>query len=396
MVLNKKNFNEFTSNLAIALFLNTQFVRTILQVCIPGFTRHGLRAVFIISVILLVLSIRKIQFRASLFLIPATILVYYIVTELLFPGKTAITLFELVIYSIMPFLFIHLNFDYIKVIKYSLVLTAPAILVLNKVFAHGFNQPITMLMSYSALFSVICALAYLGYYRKTDGKAQRLYIPLAMIQMVYLYELVVYGSRGPLISIIIFLAICYVVRPNTLGRRLHWKKVLMLTLIIVGVLVISQNFTSILNGVYELLSARGIYIRALTKSIVYLEQSDITRGRSEIFSTALKGIWHSPVIGNGLDMFYANTGFVYPHNLFLQLAYDGGFILISIVTVPAVYGSYLVFKMKNYDIFLLWLVLFSVAVVGSLFSGDVWMRYVLWFFVAFCIKRKRVIETRNI
>lgn len=385
MVISTKQIRDLFGNLAIALYLNSQFVRSTLEAFVPRLEGYGLRLIFVISFLLFMVSARKIRFHYRIFIIPIVIIVFYIITQIAFFGESAISLIELINYSLMPFLLTQLEVDFKQVIKYTLLITAPGVFVVDKLFAHyGMDQIITMLIAYSALFSIICAIAYLMYYRKQDEK-NLLYIVLCVVQMFYLYQVVKFGSRGVVLSIFSFLLIIHFFKPSARSGQMKGHKfrfAISIVIILFGVTIFS---TDLIDFAYKLSLRYNISARFIEKTYLLLQQENVSSGRREIYQIALEGFAKRPLFGNGIDMFFANTGINYPHNLFLQIAYDGGVTLLAAVSIPIIVASIMIMKTKQYNLFAPWVILFSASVPGALFSGDIWKKYVFWYFAAFCV-----------
>ena len=388
-------------NLAVAVFLNCQFVRSFLDAIIPSFTAHGIRFVIIVSAVLFLLSIRKLSFRIGDVLIPVVVVLYYLITSILFPGKSAVTFFEVFSYVIMPFLLVMLDIDIRKIVKWTLIITAPVILVSDQIFTHTLKaNAITMLLSYSVLFSSACGLSYLLYYRRYDRRPVRiLFIILCIPQAYYTYEMVLFGSRGPALSLLVLLVLILFFKPKNNNDYVNRRFSTFAVFVSIAFALIAVFFEDILMWTNDFLIRHNIVFRSIIKSIRLYQEADLSHGRIAFYITALQGFVKSPLFGHGFDVFYANTGFIYPHNFILQLAYDGGIILLLFVLHPVIRSSIRIFGKRNYSLLVPWILLFSSSVVGALFSGDLWMRYNLWFFFAYCIRYGRkmsvITETRS-
>ena len=393
MTLSISDCRKEVGNLAVAVFLNLQFVRTILAAIIPGFTAHGIRFAVIVSALLFLVSIRRITIGVYEILIPSVILLYYFVTGLLFPGKSRVTFFEVFSYSIMPFLLILLNADMSKVVKWTLIITSPAILVSNQLFAHTVGgRALGMVLSYSVLFSCSCGLLYLLYYRKHDRKPISIIFTLLCVpQFYYMYEMIFYGSRGPALALLVLVVLIGYFKPKNDYDYIDRKISAFVVIIAIAVTLIAVFFEDILIWFSALLQRHNIFFRSLTKTLSLYRKFDISHGRTEYYVTALRGFFREPVLGHGLDMFLENTGLIYPHNFILQLAYDGGLVMLLTILLPAVIYSIKILAEKKYSSFVIWSLLFSASAVGALFSGDLWEKYHLWYFFAYCISNGRAL-----
>ena len=387
MGFSERDIRKEIGNLAVAVFLNCQFIRTILTEMVPGFTAHGIRFVVILSAVLFLFSSRKLSLSPRYLLIPLAVLLYFVATSIIFPGKSAASPFEVFSYALLPFLLVMIDIDIRKVVKWTLLITAPAILVAENIFVHYSNDAIKMLISYSVLFPVSCALTYLICYQKYDRKHLRiLNIALCLIQFYYFYELVSHGSRGAVLSLLVLLVLLLYFKPRKGGDAITRRLgvfFISAAVAVVLVLVFTDEVLALFNAI---LGKLNIQIWSLRKSILLLQKSDVSHGRMEMYSLALQGFRKSPLFGHGLDMFMENTGMIYPHNFVLQLAYDGGLFLLLAVLAPVIRASVKIFGEKSYRTFAAWALLFSVSVIGALFSGDLWTKYTLWFFFAWCVR----------
>ena len=109
------------------------------------------------------------------------------------------------------------------------------------------------------------------------------------------------------------------------------------------------------------------------------KEGDVSNGRNDIASIAIKGFLSSPFWGNGMDSFNANTGLAYPHNLFLQLLYDGGLLLSAVIILPILKKIKRTYLNCSYDEYTVYTFLLMCSVPGSMFSMDIWSNGVLWF-----------------
>lgn len=392
MVINDKKIKEFLSNLAVALFLNSQFIIRIAQAYIPAVSNFGVKLIFIISFILAVLALRKVEVTRVHLAIPLIVTLFYFITIIIYPGKSELKLFELLVYCVLPFILVWNEIDFRKVVKYTLVLTFPAIFVLGRVFIkyNTVNYAITMVLSHSVVTSVVCAVAYLSYYIKMDkGYEKSIYTVLSLINGIYFYELITYGSRSPAIAVIIFIVVALFFRPDYQNNQVNAHRIKLFIILSAIILVVYLFGDSIISWVFNLFESHGIYNRFLRKHYNLMILGDTSHGRMDIYKTAIEGFRLSPVWGHGIDMFYANTGIAFPHNFILQFVYDGGVILLIIIITPLLYSSIRLLKLNQYDLFMPWLILCCSSVPIIMVSGDIWIKYGFWFFIAYTIMKAK-------
>ncbi len=388
MIINGRHIRTFLSNLAIALFLNSQFIIRIAQAYIPAVGGIGVKLVFILSFILAILALRKIEVRKIHVIIPIVIILFFMVTVVVFPGRSELKLFELLIYCVLPFVLVWNELEFNKIVKFTLVLTCPAIFVLSKVFIryNTVNYAITMVLSHAVVPSIICAIAYIVYYIEFDkGITKLLYIALCLVNIVYFYELITYGSRSSVIAVLFFVIVIAFFRPDFDNNRIRAHRIRLFLLSSIVLLVFYLYGERILSWILYFLESHGIYNRFIRKYYNLMLLGDISHGRTDIYKVAFDGFLSNPVCGHGIDMFFANTGIAFPHNFVLQFAYDGGILLLSTIVIPLVYSSIRLLKLNRYDLFMPWMILFCSSIPIVMVSGDIWIKYVFWFLLAFAI-----------
>lgn len=385
MKINLQHTRAVLSNLSAALFLNMHFLKMIVQVYVPSIEKYGLPVLFMVSLLLAAVSIRRIRVRVSHFVIPAVVILYFLVTGFLFPRKSATDINDVLRYVLFPFIFIWLEPDFEKIVKYSLIITSPAIICLHRVFVQFNEVKIGMDVSFAALPSVIFAVTYLVYYMRINHKHRLFYLILCAIHAVFFYEMVFFGSRGPTLSVLVFLFILVFFRRSGKEDKVvsHGMKLFAVLSVLFMIVILFGDY--IVNNLDETLARLGINIRFITKSIKLIQESNVTHGRLEYYRLALAGFLDKPLLGNGFDMFLANTGLVYPHNLILQFAYDGGLMMLAGIVFPVVLLSIVILSSKKYSTFICWASLFCASVPGAMVSGDIWKKYTFWMFAAYCL-----------
>lgn len=252
------------------------------------------------------------------------------------------------------------------------------------VFVAEWNEWISMGLSYAFYVPIVATIIYLSIYFRYENKLNKIItIILSLVNFVYLFELFQFGSRGPIMLLLLLIGFLFVVRPSDC-YGIVIKKASLAIGIILGVLII-LFFDQILFAMDAILSSYGISSHVVTKFIHLSAAGDISHDRNNIGLLAINGFLDSPVWGNGFDCFNQNTGMMYPHNFILQLLYDGGLFLLFILVLPAIRRirqSLQICTLPYYGIFV-FLVFGGVA--GGLFSGDIWKLPLLWLFIGFTL-----------
>lgn len=260
--------------------------------------------------------------------------------------------------------------------------SVPAFFRIREVFLPMIyaDDVITMGYSYSFLTPVIASITYMFFFIKTDKGLWRFAcIAAFLINMVFLYFLVAFGSRGPVVAILALLCAIYIIRPNYNMNGLIFAKRRLLVLSL-GLAFLLTLFIPILIFIQSLLGGFGVSLNFIDRFIRLNESDKITSGRDVIYDATLDAFKENPLFGYGCDQFYNNTGISYPHNFILQILYDGGIVLALVLLVPVLYNLYKWAKQCHYEEYIVVLMLFFASVPGSLLSGDLWHSSTLWVF----------------
>ena len=162
-----------------------------------------------------------------------------------------------------------------------------------------------------------------------------------------------------------------------------------------GLIVLYFSLFSLLSTISFVSKLNGINLHFVDKIIELSSEGDITNGRDMINNITISGIIDNPIFGHGLDRFDANTGMLYPHNIVLQLLYDGGIVLFSCLVIPLVKSISNLFKTCTIGEYAVFTVLFFSSIPGAFFSGNLWNLARVWLFLGFMLSRSFVIEDRK-
>lgn len=259
-------------------------------------------------------------------------------------------------------------------------------------FAYDYNAAISMGASYAYLVPVLATIVYDSYYLKFERGKQRLVtIILSLCNLVFLFELVLFGSRGPLLAIAVFILLFYIVKPGYDHGAIIKKSRLLVGSVLLFLLVIF--FPSIV----DILESLGIHSYSLTKIINMADEGTLSNGRDSLAEMAISGFFEKPLFGHGLDLFgvrYEDAS--YPHNFILQILYDGGIIFFLILIIPGIRLIKNLFRNCSYNQLVFFLFIFSVSVPGALFSGDLWESSLLWIMFGYLFNQNCVISKNEI
>lgn len=389
-------------SLAVAVLINSKAINAILIAATPA-SEGLLKYVYLFVAFMLIISlfiggIRK-RFACWYPIVFLCLIIgMYFLCETALPTQSSTNLFELTAYCIVPVLLGLGYFDFATFVKGTLSLTSFGILFSYEIFAKSKSlNNISMGISYAFLPAAICATIYLLLLLKHEAMPKT---PMEKIKntwyficsgtgIYYMIQLVLYGSRGSLLSLLFLLLVLLIGKYDDVCKKYVIKRPILAVFIALTLIFVYIFYKEIIKLVYSLDVSYGWNIRFINKMYKLVQANDLLNGRGEIFQASVNGIISSPFWGNGFDRFEANTGFVYSHNLILQILYDGGFLLFALIIPPVIVNCIKTYKSGSHgDFFILIFFLLS-AVLPALFSGNLWKQFDFWFFFSWLICGRR-------
>lgn len=257
------------------------------------------------------------------------------------------------------------------------------------VFVKDWNEWISMGLSYAFLVPIAATIIYLfTYFAREKYLSKLITIGLSIVNFYYLALIFQLGSRGPIVIILVLLLLLFAFKLDEQKGFVIRKDRTVLAILICGLTIVF--FDQFLGAIDAILQNYGISSHVVTKFINLSAEGDVAHERGGIFALAIDGFLNSPIWGNGFDQFQHNTGFVYPHNSILQILYDGGLILFSIIFIPVIKRGRQLIQSSDYNSLVLFILLFVIGFVGSMFSEDLWKQPLFWLFIGFILCDKMI------
>ena len=391
------------SSCLIGIFINLPCIATYLFPSVDGNTDSngmlGLLYIIIVSLLLInsihnrTFSIRSIN--KVIWIQILSILLFYEYSVSVYPEPRTSFYHFLLFSPVALFLASIVKVDIRHVLLTVITTAAPAIfqiktIFLSSVMIYTSDDILSQGYSYAFLTPAACTIIYLKYYYKSELKYKTGILCVNIINLLFSYFLISLGSRGPVMALVFLVLISYVLKDDTnmIGVRIRTKNAL---IIIVAVVFMSNYFVPILSLLQSVLDSFNISFHFVDKFLIRNEAGDITSARGDIYDMAMKGFYNHPILGNGFDQFYNNTGRGYPHNFITQTLYDGGLLLFSITILPVLVKLFRWYQCCNHEQFIMILLLFIVSVPGGLVSHDLWEMGNLWFFYGACLNYERFV-----
>lgn len=257
-----------------------------------------------------------------------------------------------------------------------------------EIFKLDYNeQAISMGQSYAFIIPVIASIVYLFLYYRSEKIVAIKWglVVIAGINFVYFTQLVMFGSRGPLVCAIGVLIFLFCVRPQyPKGVSVNKKSLL------VGFLIIMLGML-MLDKILSILTSLSDKVYAIEKIINLSQSGDVSNGRDYVYHMAWEGFLSSPIWGNGFAQFFRNTSEPYPHNSLLQILYDGGILFALLIFMPLIGKFKRYVRVASLNEYALLVLFFFAGFIASMFSDDLWMQPMLWSFFGMMLTKNKII-----
>lgn len=179
------------------------------------------------------------------------------------------------------------------------------------------------------------------------------------------------ATRGGMLIIAITPIACLFLKEKYKSGKVQ-KSFMIMSAGLLAVVVFSSTFLSFFTRIY--LNTNSNFLNKI------FSLDDVSDGRSFLYTDAINGFWESPIWGNGIASFWNYT--MWPHNVFLQMMYENGLIIIIPFIFILFYGIRIILSIqdnKDMSLFLLFLILNSM--IELLFSSYYWKKQTFWLFV---------------
>lgn len=211
-----------------------------------------------------------------------------------------------------------------------------------------------------------------------DSK-KKLYLGAVMILIL---AIISFGSRGPLLPIILFLGFIVLKRSKNIGT-----KILFISLIFIAYLCLDD----ILFAVGNILKSIGIESRTINLVFTQGEEEFHLSGRDSLYSKLLPIIESNPFAIRGINAEW-NILEIYAHNLFIEIFFQLGLLFGLPFIVFIIHRVISTLKLNNSNQGAAFAQIFMFSSVSqSLFSGSLWTLPYFWLWFSLysnCIKNQ--------
>ena len=325
---------------------------------------------------------KKISMTSFIFIL--FILLSIILTFLTYPQNreymwTSITdvvenpLYIFIFYSIIGF-FVARKINNVNILaEYLEIFSSFTIVLLSIRFLFGIFKiaelPEYMTFSYNLLFPT----CYILLLHIKERKISRLILSIIGTALI-----IIQGCRGALFGLILMV----VMYTFSWGKISKSKKIVIVILTFIFMIYSAVFYEPLLSYIVKWLSSIGLKSRTIEMSLSSTLLSDSGRGiyqKTVLSNMGIigKGVWGDRVILEGS----------YAHNLFLELLYDYGIVIGTIVLIFMIYVVIKSIRIANEKMCIIICSLFSVGLIKLMFSGSFLNQEpALWVLLGFCTR----------
>lgn len=245
-------------------------------------------------------------------------------------------------------------------------------------------------LSYYAAYCFILYLFFILFGKEYDRfrifkkKAYKYY---SYFMLPYLIAVMLFsGGRGALGTLVVGLFVLLFLYNKFYGI----KKGIVLRYLIIAGLLASAVYVNIQEDTRFILENN--YQRVFSFFDTSKDMYERTSGRDEVLKVAYEQIQESPIIGNGLfsykDTFVPKVGNPYPHNLFIEIILQGGFLFLLffvLFLINLLVKLRHILKIPSHEIVAIFAV-FSLTML--MYSGSYMQSSFFWFFIIYVFNYK--------
>jgi len=376
--LKKKDYNSI--GLAIFLCANplswiAPFPNVIVIICLVS------------SLFVLFNNNLKVFINNKLFIIPFVFLLYVFTYAFNYNlEKTNLYFNSFLVFGIIGLLYSSCEFSFQTFLKTVVIISIISIPGLLRVSTLTFESNVEasgyyMGVSYGSLRLLIALLLIIFIFKNKFIK-----IFILIIALFYVNFFLQYSNRGAILALLIFFMLYVLLKKNQLNIR---TALLLFLMIGIG----SFFFMDLIFVVKDILDGINLNVKAIDKMIMFNEQDkDLSNGRARLIGLALNDISSNLITGNGIGVFDSKYG-SYPHNILVQVFYEGGIFYLLLILLVFVNFIRVLFSKDytvEYKIFIIYL--FFAGIFELFFSNVYWRSVFFWFFVGIMLNNKNKVK----
>lgn len=349
---------------------------------------QAILALTTLIIFILLLIVFKFDIKKYVYLIFIGVSLIFLINYFVFNGREIILIIfaEFLLKSFSLFLIGSFLFSTKYLKKYFYIFSIVNLISLSALLFLGYiGSDYYMRFGYALLPTLLFSI-----YALRDSSHKIIWTLIAVSSFVIV---LFYGSRGPLIGVVLFILI--VIFTDSKMRIV--KK----NIAVVGI-GFSYIYLISFNKVIEILDFIYYDLNVQTYSIIKLKMmfvegiAESSSGRDYLYESFINQIKENPTFGNGIGI-TQELWEVSPHNLFLQILIEFGVIGVSVFFIISLLLIFIIAKVRKRDneLFLILAIIFSVSFSRLLVSSDIWLRQELWLFLTLLINAYLITKPMN-
>ena len=200
---------NFISTIFVALFIATDAINLIVTRIFPARTNfmsvfYALTGAGILAGYILNGRKQRFKMRLEHFIAVVLVALYYLTTYLVI-GGSSLSLSFFLVFVFLPLLIpILADIDVKLLLRVIFIVPAFGVFRASQILLLTTQNSMTMGDCYALLIPIIAALTYLMVFYREDTKKEKLWLlPCIAVNCMYFFRIVLYGSRGPILSVIL-------------------------------------------------------------------------------------------------------------------------------------------------------------------------------------------------
>lgn len=298
--------------------------------------------------------------------------------------------------GMFAYLFFRMEEDPKKILKYlktmAYLLFVWALLRIRSAIAQGgftriFENGIAssnsydMSVGYRLLF--VCIVFLINAIKEQTPMRKAYYYTIAAVSATLM---AVFGSRTALVSLILFWCLySLLIQYKGQSVREFGRRVVFILALILSFAILTNK--SVLNFLVGILNKFGVNSRMLDSLIS--GGIELDNGRMRLWTMVYGMIIEHPLFGAGI---YADRaiGGIYCHQIVLEILLDFGFLMGGLIILGIIYWIVIMlFRCKDQDWKLLFIVFFSLCFIRLNVSSSFWYDTNFWICIAIAVNYKR-------
>lgn len=206
------------------------------------------------------------------------------------------------------------------------------------------------------------------------------------------------GCRGALLCLVCFFSLLFLIKSD---KKIHLKRIIIIALQIVTAIIVLINIKQIAKTVSDLLQTFGYQSRVfdvlMGDSFLDTDSFFDSSGRIDIWTEIISNI---NLFGHGLVSDRILLDGTYPHNFFLEIAYQFGLVAGIMLSLFLIFRFFYVFrvsiKYNSLDLKFMLISFFSILIVKMMISSSYLLSLEFWLFLGMLTNKFKYIKKSNV